>query len=173
MLNTFDIYLMNIEHRLEAKGLTSRPKWELLKKIAKHSENWQCFKSITDFFTATDDEDDEMDFPFQFQQYPAEAVAEVYYPSPEEIDKRINAKQRELGITPKKSKPKQNRLEFGRTPLHQAVFINDVGAVRNALSKGINPKTRDNNGDTAYSVAALYENNDMMRILEGLNANVI
>ncbi len=172
MLNIFDIYLMNIEHRLEVRGFKSRPKWELLKKIAKHSEDWQCFKPITDFFTA-DDEDDEIDFPFQFHQYPAEAVEEAYHPPPEEIDKRIENKQRELGIAPKKSKPKQNRLEFGRTELHQAVVFNDVVAARNALSKGVNPKARDNNGDTAYSVAALNENYDMMSILEGLNADVV
>jgi len=162
MLDIFDIYLMNIEHHLEMQGITGQEKQKILKRISRTSETWDCFKPVTEFFTAEDEENDDEGL---------ECPEAPYIASETEIDERIRGKQAEIGLPLSSPRKKADRREFGRTDLIHAVMLNDIPAVRNALSKGVNPKARDNNGNTAYTLAALHENFEMMKTLEGLNAD--
>jgi ankyrin repeat protein len=72
---------------------------------------------------------------------------------------RISKKQEEVQeLHQEGNRDVEGSLRFGRTPLHEAILMNDLETIRSLLNENKYLMSRDNNGHTPLDLARLEEN---------------
>jgi len=100
--------------------------------------------------------------------------AEVPIP-PEDIEARILAKQKELGIVDENSFDEMDddnpespakTTRFGRSELHEAVLTGDLDFVQKLVENGADLTARDKNGNTPFTLALIEGQRDIAAFLK-------
>jgi len=180
-----NIFLQSINRYEGMKNLTKEQKTKRIKRIMKDMEEIGIF-----------DEDDNT--YYDDLEFEAEVKFHGLHSDKEESEKtdsfketsqnlqaeriilqRIQEKRKELSSIPElnldcdddfeEELMEQNYLRYGRSPLHEAIAMEDFDHIEEYISQGKYIEHKDNNGDTPYLMALQDRNNRVLDIFKKYN----
>lgn len=160
----FNQFVFDLNNRLQT--LEPKKRQRIIERILKDLSHTDVFtplhKMTSDLDYLDDDNDNKNNITFDALENDREL--------------RISKLQEKYNIKPDKQtkeileREKVVRTRCGRTDLHDAVSMGDLGLIRKLVVEDkIDPSIKDNNGHTAVHIAVLEQNSEVIELLKELN----
>jgi len=169
----YDKFISIIEKNLTDKKYDIQTQRRMLAKIQEHFKNSEIFKPLSQYL-----EDEEVVGDFLhvvvncFGQFGEGFAGIDDVPREDRVGvlRKCYTKCSPFSDS-EMIQPINERGQYGRTLLHEAVIASDRKAIVELLKKGANPYMVDNNGNTPLAMARFNENENMVGYLMRLGVN--
>jgi hypothetical protein len=166
VISTHNRFVLEMERSLQRQGVSTDKKNKIICAALQDLVGTDILTSVVVILqhgVEVDILDDDNESDIEAREF---AIASL------STEERIRYKQEALGIEIDPPEFDEGGLQCGRTRLHVAVMMDDMGSIEDFIADGDDPGEKDNGGNTPFDLALLYGKEQSISVLKHLGANL-